>query len=87
MNDAGLVKRVDYAIADLWFPQQYAAAFDDAQRELRQYQRQLDRLLKRNQYGLIDFQDGVALLQQGVESQAGAIARLEEFDRKDASEE
>lgn len=79
INNSETVAPVDYVIADLWFPQQYQPAFRDAEQEVRQYRRQLDRLLKRNHYGLIDFQDGVALLKRGATSETIAQVAWEEF--------
>ena len=72
-NDAHQVLRVDYAIADLWYLQQYEPAFADYRKSLKlTAERVADLLTKR--YGLIDFQDGVALLQLKAESNPTALA-------------
>jgi len=72
-NDARQILRVDYAIADLWYLQQYEPAFADYRKSLKlTAERVVDLLTKR--YGLIDFQDGVALLQLKAESDPAASA-------------
>lgn len=72
-NDAGEALRVEHAIADLWYLEQYEPAFDDYRKSLiLTAERVADLLTKR--YGLIDFQDGVALLQLKAESDPTALA-------------
>jgi hypothetical protein len=73
---------MDYAIVDLWSFQQYQAAFEDDRDRLQTATQAVQRMLnaKGSQaYGLIDFQDGVLLLQRGVESDGRAIDRWEEY--------
>lgn len=77
-NDAGEEVQVMYAIADLWQFQLYQVAYPWEREQLQQSIRGINRLLRRR-YGLIGFEDGVALLQQGVESDAGAIAAWEDW--------
>jgi uncharacterized membrane protein len=72
-NDQGRVVPMEYVIADLWQLEQYQTAFDDDRRRLQNFLPVLDRLLN-NRYGLIDFQDGVLLLQRGAASNSQAIA-------------
>lgn len=62
-NDQDRVIRVDYAIADLWYLEQYQVAFADYRKSLIQTVERVSDLLTK-QYGLIDFQDGVALMQR-----------------------
>ena len=71
-DDAGQTLRVDYAIADLWYLQQYEPAFADYRKALKLTSQRLADLLTRR-YGLIDFQDGVALLQLRAESKPAAL--------------
>lgn len=72
-NDADKVERVEYAVADLWYLEQYQVAFADYRKSLQlNAQRVADFLTK--QYGLIDFQDGVALLRRRVGSDPTALA-------------
>lgn len=72
-NDDGKTVRVEYAIADLWYLEQYQVAFEDYRKSLRLNVARVTDLLNK-QYGLIDFQDGVALLQRRVKSDPTALA-------------
>jgi uncharacterized membrane protein len=72
-NDAGETVRVEYAIADLWYLQQYQSAFADYRKSLKQTIQQIDELLNRR-YGLVGFKDGVALLQFKAASEPTALA-------------
>ena len=71
-NDAGATLRVEYAIADLWYLQQYEPAFADYRKTLKRSAEQIDELLTKR-YGLIGFQDGVALLQLKADSDPTAL--------------
>ncbi len=77
-DDVGEAIAVDYGIVDLWQLQQYGAAFEDDANRLRQMVPRVDRLTQRA-YGLVAFEDGVALLQRGVPSQPEAIAHWQRF--------
>lgn len=72
-DDADRVIRVDYAIADLWYLEQYQVAFPDYRKSLIQSAERVSDLLTK-QYGLIDFQDGVVLLQRRSASDPAALA-------------
>lgn len=72
-NDNNRVIRVDYAIADLWYLEQYQAAFEDYRKSLYLTSNRVTDLLTK-QYGLIDFQDGVVLLRRRADSNPVAIA-------------
>ncbi|MCU0525818.1 MAG: DUF2079 domain-containing protein [Elainella sp. Prado103] len=72
-NDADQVIRVEYAIADLWYLEQYQVAFADYRKSLMQTVERTQDLLTR-QYGLIDFQDGVVLLQRRAPDNPQSIA-------------
>jgi len=78
-NDAREVIQVEYAIADLWYPKQFQVAFDDERKTLIGMTNRISRWIERNQYGLIDLQDGVALLRSGVPSNPEAIAQWATF--------
>lgn len=65
--------RVEYAIADLWYLQQYEPAFADYRKSLKQTVERISDLLTKR-YGLVDFQDGVALLQFKAASSPSALA-------------
>lgn len=73
-NDAGEAISVAYAVVDMWGFAQYQAAFDDDGDRLRRNIRRVNQMLRQNEYGLVDFQDGVLLLHQGAESTPAAIA-------------
>ncbi|PSB67832.1 hypothetical protein C7B61_04105, partial [filamentous cyanobacterium CCP1] len=62
INDAGEDVRVEYAIADLWYLQQYEVAFADYRESLRLGIEDVIRMSDRR-YGIIGFSDGVVLLQ------------------------
>ncbi|WAL59657.1 DUF2079 domain-containing protein [Thermocoleostomius sinensis] len=66
-NDQNKTVRMQYAIADLWYLQQYEPAFADYRQSLVVAIEQVDRILDR-QYGLIALNDGVLLLQDKTPS-------------------
>lgn len=72
-NDAGKSIRMEYAIADLWYLQQYQPAFEDYRQSLQGAIEDVDRLLERR-YGLVDFQDGVVLLRDRTDSNPAALS-------------
>lgn len=72
-DDADKVVRVEYAIADLWYLEQYQIAFVDYRKSLKlTADRVADFLTK--QYGLVDFQDGVVLLRRRAASNPDMLA-------------
>jgi len=73
-NDAREVIEVEYAIADLWQLQRYQAAFNEERQLLQTSITTIDQLTNSQQYGIIDFRDGIILMQRGVASQPQAIA-------------
>lgn len=70
---------VDYAVVDLWQLQQYGVAFEDDANRLRRMVPRVAQLIDQNRYGLIDFEDGVALLQRRVSHQPAAILEWQRF--------
>jgi uncharacterized membrane protein len=74
----GLVKTVDYIVADLWRLNMYARAFRTERNRLEEVVPLCDRLLADSSYGLLQFDDGVVLLQKGVPSNAIALAAWQE---------
>jgi uncharacterized membrane protein len=78
-NDARQEIRVDYLIADLWYLQQYQVAFTDDRKTFQAFVDRIDRFLTKDRYGLIDFRDGVVLLQRRAKSRAEAIAAWRQF--------
>ena len=82
INDARKEISVDYAIADLWQFQQYLVAFDDDRERLRQLLPAIEQILAQGNYGMIEFQDGVMLLKQGVTSNPTALSAWQDFRGK-----
>jgi hypothetical protein len=79
INDEGKAVTVDYIIADLWFPQQYQTVFKDARSEVQQTLKELDQVLSRSRYGIVDFKDGVLLMQKDQPSKPEAEAAWRSF--------
>jgi len=71
--DEGKPRRVAYAIADLWYLQQYEPAFEDYRNSLRGAIENIDKLLERR-YGLVNLKDGVLLLRDRADSNPEALA-------------
>ncbi|MCU0566398.1 MAG: DUF2079 domain-containing protein [Oculatellaceae cyanobacterium Prado106] len=82
-NDAEQEQLMEYAIADLWYLQQSQPAFEDYRKTLEANQQAIARILRRRfggqRYGLIDFQDGVLLMQWGKPSNPEAVANWEAY--------
>jgi uncharacterized membrane protein len=72
-NDAQKVIRVEYAVVDLWQLVQYQAAYDDDRERLAQIVPAIERMLQRGQYGMVDFQDGIAFMRRGTDSNPAAL--------------
>ncbi|MGJ3249214.1 MAG: hypothetical protein ACFE0I_24460 [Elainellaceae cyanobacterium] len=66
--------RVDYVVIDIghWLPE---TMFRNARNEIRRTVPPIDRLLNKNQYGVVGFEDGIVLLQRGEESDPQALAQ------------
>lgn len=77
-NDEGKSVRVEYAIADLWYLQQYESAFEDYRKSLRGAIEDVEQFLERR-YGLIDLKDGVALLRDKTASNPEALADWQSY--------
>lgn len=73
-NDEGKIISVEYAIADLWRLKNYQVAFKRDRQTLQTSLIVIDNMLESQTYGVIDFQDGVILLQKAVESDRNALA-------------
>ncbi|MBE9042146.1 DUF2079 domain-containing protein [Oscillatoriales cyanobacterium LEGE 11467] len=78
-DDAGEVVRMDYAIADLWHLQEYQAAFKHDRFLLQALVWAIDGLTESGDYGIVDFQDGIILMQQGKMSDPDAVAQWDTF--------
>ncbi|MBD1995830.1 DUF2079 domain-containing protein [Leptolyngbya sp. FACHB-541] len=71
-NDLDESVSVEYAIADLWYLQQYEPAFESYRESLKSMIDATNTLIER-QYGLIGFEDSVVLLQNGANSNRTAL--------------
>jgi uncharacterized membrane protein len=71
-NDLDETISVEYAIADLWYLQQYEPAFESYRKNLKSMIDATNTLLERR-YGLISFEDSVVLLQNGTNSNQTAL--------------
>ena len=78
-NDDKEVVKVDFAIADLWRLQRYQNAFKDDFERLESITALIDQVTATQEYGVIDFKNGVILLQKDVESEPEAFAAWLEF--------
>lgn len=74
-NDQQEVINVDYMIADLWRLQQYQVAFDQERGLLEMLVSLIDTVTAKQEYGIIGFEDGVILLQEGVDSNSDAMEK------------
>jgi uncharacterized membrane protein len=78
-NDNQKIKQVDYIIADLWQMEQYQAAFGDDRDALQSISALINQLLEQNQYGIVDFADGVVLLHKEEISNKSALAAWQTY--------
>ena len=81
-NDAGKIEQVDYIIADLWQMEQYQPAFGSDRDALAGASNLINQIVAANQYGIIDFADGVVLLQKEVKSDSNAVAAWNNYQAK-----
>ena len=72
-NDRDSIERVDYIIADLWHDRRYQAVLTDLRNSLKTNTGSILQALKEG-YGIIGFDEGIVLLQQGRESERSALA-------------
>lgn len=82
-NDAKQAVRMDYAIADLWQLQTYQSAFDDDRLKLQELMALIPQLVQTGEYGIVDFRDGVILLQRGAPSRPQALKAWQAFGDRD----
>ncbi|MEO1560814.1 MAG: DUF2079 domain-containing protein [Cyanobacteria bacterium J06632_19] len=72
-NDKREVAKMDYAIADLWQLQKYAPAFRGDRELLKQLVVFVDTITNNQEYGIIDFKEGVILLKKEAVSNQEAV--------------
>ncbi|MGB3612854.1 MAG: DUF2079 domain-containing protein [Elainellaceae cyanobacterium] len=80
-NDDDRAIAVDYVIVDLWQLQQYSVAFGDDADRLRRMVPRVAQLVDQNRYGLIEFEDGVALLQRRTPNQPAAVLEWQRYQK------
>lgn len=78
-NDAGEVISVEYILADLWQLQKYGIAFSGDRDAFKEIQQKIQELTTSQEYGMIDFRDGVILLKKGVPSQPEVVKNYTSF--------
>ena len=67
-NDQQEINQVDYVIADLLHSQRYQIVLTDYRNNFKTIVRSINQALEGDNYGMIGFDQGVVLLQQGVTS-------------------
>lgn len=72
-NDQEKVESVDYVLADLWRLRRYQVAFDDDLRRLRSMTYRIEEMRNQGNYGIIDFKEGVILLEKDAENHLNAV--------------
>jgi len=80
-GDDQQVRRVEYLIVDLWYPQLFQAAFEDERQTLQTMANRVANWVARDQYGLLEFRDGVALLRHRTPADAAAVSAWEAFQK------
>lgn len=78
-NDQREVVKMDYIIADLWQLQKYAPAFRTDRKLLEDYVDLIDKITNNQEYGIIDFEEGVILLKKSVASDEKAVDKWLKF--------
>jgi len=79
INDNRQQIGVEYAVLDFWYPLRFSPAFPDEARSFFGMTNRVLGWLRDGSFGLMDFQDGVALLRRGVPSSREAAAAWNQF--------
>ena len=72
-NDEREVEKVDYILADLWRLRRYQVAFDDDLVRLRAMTEKIESITNSGEYGVINFMEGIILLEKGAENDSQAV--------------
>jgi len=72
-NDQREVEAVEYVLADLWRLRRYQVAFDDDLARLKTMTAKIEAITDEGQYGIIDFREGIILLEKGAENDPQAV--------------
>ena len=78
-NDAGEVVKVDYMIADFGQLQKYQVAFKGDRQWLKDITVLIDSVTSNKEYGIVNFSNGVILLQKGISSTPEAMTAWQAF--------
>ena len=81
-NDNQEIIKVEYIIIDLWQMEQYQAAFGEDRTWLKTSNDLIDTVTTKKEYGIIDFSDGVILLQQGADDNISAQTAWQAYQTK-----
>ena len=78
-SDRDRIETVEYMIADLWRLQRYQTAFNFDRRRLAAIITLIDTVTRQGSYGITDFNNGIILLQKGVDSNPIAMQAWQKF--------
>ena len=72
-NDQREVETVEYVLADLWRLRRYQVAFDDDLARLKTMTAKIEAITDEGEYGIIDFREGIILLEKGADNNSQAV--------------
>ncbi len=81
-TETGEIFKADYIVADLWRLQKYQIAFRNDRQDLKRIVEFVDRVTKNLEYGIIDFNNSVILLQKFAKSNSEAMTAWDCFTKK-----
>ncbi|WP_041235436.1 DUF2079 domain-containing protein [Dactylococcopsis salina] len=81
-NDQREVETVEYVLADLWRLRRYQVAFDDDLARLKTMTAKIEAITDEGEYGIIDFREGIILLEKGAENNSQAVNNWLNFKAK-----
>lgn len=79
IDDQGMTQDVDYIVADFWRLERYQVAFKRDRARLESFSNLVNDLLNQERYGMMEFRDGVVLLQAGLPSNPDALQAWRQF--------
>ena len=83
INDAGELIQVNYILVDLWRLQRYQTAFKSDRDRLKTIVTLIDYLINNQEYGMIDWKNGVILLKQKAVSRPEVTTAWTEYTQND----
>lgn len=78
-DDNDSIQKVEYIIADLWELQRYAVVFSKERGWLEQILQIIEDVTNKEEYGIVDLNDGVILLEKGANSNPDSVERWLKF--------